>query len=166
MRVLATLCVTPLLIGLFHAPASAQASDGTALAAQCAARDWNTYMNCQRELLDARRAGGYCVPGPDNAGQSDARQRRTGTGGRRRLLQPVPRLQLSGFSFAASGATAVPRYTPDPMPPSSQHAATRLEATRRKRNFHPTADAEVAGEIPPNSSARNGTRRLHEAAGL
>ncbi|MGR9090998.1 MAG: hypothetical protein ACU85U_10515 [Gammaproteobacteria bacterium] len=67
MRVLATLCVTPLLIGLFHAPASAQASDGTALAAQCAARDWNTYMNCQRELLDARRAGGYCVPGPDNA---------------------------------------------------------------------------------------------------
>lgn len=67
-RALATLLfIAPLVIGLIHRPASAQVSDGTTLAAQCAAPDWNTYMNCQRALLDARLAGGYCVPGPDNA---------------------------------------------------------------------------------------------------
>ena len=66
-RTLAALVIAPLAIGLFQRPACAQATDGVALAAQCAARDWNIYMNCQRELLAARHAGDYCVPGADNA---------------------------------------------------------------------------------------------------
>jgi hypothetical protein len=67
VRALATLCVAPLVTGLLRQPASAQEFDGAALAARCAAQDWTTYMNCQRELLEVRRAGDYCVPGADNA---------------------------------------------------------------------------------------------------
>lgn len=69
---LATLLLVPLLIGLCHRPARAQEADGAALATRCAAPDWNTYMNCQRELLAARRSGDYCVPGSDNAARYQA----------------------------------------------------------------------------------------------
>ncbi|MEM7465566.1 MAG: hypothetical protein AAF387_01645 [Pseudomonadota bacterium] len=33
---------------------------------QCASKDWLEYMRCQQWLIDARRAGNYCVPEPDN----------------------------------------------------------------------------------------------------
>lgn len=66
-RALLALVIAPLLIGSFNQPVRARESDGATLAVQCAARDWSTYMNCQRTLLEARRAGTYCVPGADNA---------------------------------------------------------------------------------------------------
>jgi hypothetical protein len=49
------------------APAASAAEDGATLAAQCAARDWTTYMNCQLKLLDVRAADSYCIPRPENA---------------------------------------------------------------------------------------------------
>lgn len=41
--------------------------DAASLAAQCSAKDWDTYMNCQLTLLEVRKAGKYCVPTPENA---------------------------------------------------------------------------------------------------
>lgn len=36
------------------------------LAEQCASRDWNAYMQCQRVLLRVRESGDFCVPTPEN----------------------------------------------------------------------------------------------------
>lgn len=59
--------IVTLSIGTAAAPAVSLTADGAALAAQCAARDWGTYMNCQLALLDVRAAGTYCVPELENA---------------------------------------------------------------------------------------------------
>jgi hypothetical protein len=56
------LTVTPAVVS-----AESVAHDGAALVAQCATRDWITYINCQLTLLDIRAAGSYCVPRPENA---------------------------------------------------------------------------------------------------
>ena len=57
--------VVTLLISMTTAAASPP-TDGAALTAECAATDWGNYMNCQRRLLDVRKAGAYCAPTPEN----------------------------------------------------------------------------------------------------